>query len=97
MLTSLHGILLRQWECVYFGEATSNKVLPSVRSSTHRKNELEEQMLLNLSKKAWAAGLVLQNFQNHSNTNSKVVKELKALADRYDKVGILYSRDETVT
>jgi len=51
-----------------------------------RKNELEEQMLLNLSKKAWTAGLVLRNFQGHSSTNDKVVKELKALADRYDKV-----------
>ncbi|KAF5827299.1 26S proteasome non-ATPase regulatory subunit 14 [Dunaliella salina] len=51
-----------------------------------RKNELEEQMLLNLSKKAWAAGLCLQNFQSHSTSNDKVVKELKALADRYDKV-----------
>jgi hypothetical protein len=28
-----------------------------------RKNELEELMLLNLSKKAWGAGLVLQNFK----------------------------------
>ena len=51
-----------------------------------RENELEEQMLLNLSKKAWTAGLVLQNFQSHSSSNDKVVKELKALADRYDKV-----------
>lgn len=51
-----------------------------------RKNELEERMLLNLSKKAWAAGLVLQNFQTHHEGNEKVVKELKNLADRYDKV-----------
>ena len=43
-------------------------------------------MLLNRSKKAWTAGLVLQNFQSHSSSNDKVVKELKALADRYDKV-----------
>mmetsp|Transcript_13927 Transcript_13927/g.34320 ORF Transcript_13927/g.34320 Transcript_13927/m.34320 type:complete len:313 (-) Transcript_13927:268-1206(-) len=54
----------------------------------YRKNELEERMLLNLSKKAWAAGLVLQNFQQHHESNEKVVKELKGLADRYDKAVI---------
>lgn len=54
----------------------------------YRKNELEERMLLNLSKKAWAAGLVLQNFQTHHEGNEKVVKELKNLADRYDKAVI---------
>lgn len=51
----------------------------------YRKNELEEHMLLNLSKKAWTAGLVLGNFQSHSETNEKVVKELKTLSDRYDQ------------
>mmetsp|Transcript_15328 Transcript_15328/g.41456 ORF Transcript_15328/g.41456 Transcript_15328/m.41456 type:complete len:310 (+) Transcript_15328:126-1055(+) len=50
-----------------------------------RKNELEEQMLLNLSKRAWAAGLVLQNFHTHTDTTDKVVKEMKTLAERYDK------------
>ena len=44
-------------------------------------------MLLNLSKKSWTAGLTLTNFQQHNESNEKVVKELKALADRYDKVG----------
>jgi len=51
----------------------------------YRKNELEELMLLNLSKKAWTAGLTLRNFDHHTEDNEKVVKELKALADRYDK------------
>lgn len=51
----------------------------------YRKNELEEHMLLNLSKKAWTAGLVLDNFQSHSEANEKVVKELKSLAERYEK------------
>ncbi|KAJ9529701.1 26S proteasome regulatory subunit [Haematococcus lacustris] len=54
----------------------------------YRKNELEELMLLNLSKKAWAAGLLLQNFQAHAEQNEKVVKELKRLADRYDQAVI---------
>ena len=52
-----------------------------------RKNELEERMLLNLSKSSWTAGLTLTNFQQHNENNEKVVKELKSLADRYDKVG----------
>ena len=52
----------------------------------YRKNELEERMLLNLSKKSWTAGLTLTNFQHHNESNEKVVKELKSLADRYDKV-----------
>lgn len=54
--------------------------------SVNRKNELEESMLLNLSKRSWTAGLTLTNFQQHNESNEKVVKELKALADRYDKV-----------
>jgi 26S proteasome regulatory subunit N11 len=43
-------------------------------------------MLLNLSKKSWTAGLTLGNFEQHNESNEKVVKELKQLADRYDKV-----------
>jgi len=43
-------------------------------------------MLLNLSKKSWTAGLTLTDFQQHNESNEKVVKELKSLADRYDKV-----------
>ena len=43
-------------------------------------------MLLNLNKKTWTAGLTLQNFQTHNESNEKVVKELQSLADRYDKV-----------
>lgn len=54
----------------------------------YRKNELEESMLLNLSKRSWTAGLTLTNFQQHNESNEKVVKELKALADRYDKAVI---------
>jgi 26S proteasome regulatory subunit N11 len=38
----------------------------------YRKNELEERMLLNLSKKSWTSGLTLQNFQSHTEQNEKV-------------------------
>ncbi|EFJ43575.1 26S proteasome regulatory complex [Volvox carteri f. nagariensis] len=54
----------------------------------YRKNELEERMLLNLSKQGWTAGLRLADFSVHSDANEKVVKELKSLAERYDKAVI---------
>jgi 26S proteasome regulatory subunit N11 len=54
----------------------------------YRKNELEELMLLNLSKKTWTNGLSLQQFDSHTDNNEKIVKELKALTDRYDKAVI---------
>lgn len=54
----------------------------------YRKNELEELMLLNLSKKTWTNGLSLQQFDAHTDANEKIVKELKALTDRYDKAVI---------
>jgi len=51
----------------------------------YRKNELEEKMLLNLHKKTWTAGLVLDDFETHGQDNEKVLKELQALSERYDK------------
>lgn len=50
--------------------------------TSRRKNELEERMLLNLSKRGWTAGLRLADFAQHSAANEKVVKELKGLAER---------------
>ena len=35
----------------------------------YRKNELEQKMLLNLHKKNWTEGLVLENFESHSESN----------------------------
>ena len=49
----------------------------------YRKNELEERMLLNLSKRAWAAGLTLADYQAHHAGNAKLVDEMRALASRY--------------
>ncbi|KXZ46341.1 hypothetical protein GPECTOR_44g20 [Gonium pectorale] len=54
----------------------------------YRKNELEERMLLNLSKRGWTSGLRLADFAAHSDSNQKVVQELKGLAERYDKAVI---------
>lgn len=50
----------------------------------YRKNELEELMLLNLSKKTWTEGLLLQDFETHATANEKVVAEMKDLMTRYD-------------
>jgi 26S proteasome regulatory subunit N11 len=50
----------------------------------YRKNELEEHMLLNLSKKTWTDGLNLQDFSGHADSNETTVKELKSLASRYE-------------
>jgi hypothetical protein len=40
-----------------------------------RKNELEELMLLNLSKKTWTEGLLLQDFEAHASSNDKVRRQ----------------------
>lgn len=40
----------------------------------YRKNELEEQMLMNLHKKTWSDGLVLTKFEDHSKENETTVK-----------------------
>jgi len=51
----------------------------------YRKNQLEEKMLLNLHKKTWTAGLVLEDFESHATGNEKVLKELQSLSEKYDK------------
>ncbi|KAJ3092440.1 26S proteasome non-ATPase regulatory subunit 14 [Quaeritorhiza haematococci] len=51
----------------------------------YRKNELEQKMLLNLHKKTWTHGLVLQDFNEHSEQNEKAVKNMLALAEAYNK------------
>lgn len=40
----------------------------------YRKNELEEQMLMNLHKNTWSDGLVLSKFEDHAAENEKTVK-----------------------
>jgi 26S proteasome regulatory subunit N11 len=51
----------------------------------YRKNELEQKMLLNLHKKKWTDGLTLQKFDEHAQTNEKVVQEMLDLAKNYVK------------
>ncbi|CAM9852765.1 unnamed protein product, partial [Phaeothamnion confervicola] len=40
----------------------------------YRKNELEEQMLMNLHKKQWTDGLVMRRFEDHQAANEKTIE-----------------------
>ncbi|KAG2827090.1 26S proteasome non-ATPase regulatory subunit 14 [Phytophthora cactorum] len=51
----------------------------------YRKNELEEQMLMNLHKNTWSDGLVLTKFEDHSKENEETVKSMLALTEQYNK------------
>lgn len=50
-----------------------------------RKNELEQNMLLNLHKKTWTHGLKVNDWNEHSKANSKTVENLLSLAKEYNK------------
>jgi 26S proteasome regulatory subunit N11 len=53
----------------------------------YRKNELEEQMLMNLHKRSWTDGLSLERFEDHQLSNEQVVeKMLKLTKDYNDRV-----------
>ena len=49
------------------------------------------QMLLNLHKKSWIDGLMLEDYNSHCKTNETVVKEMLELAKNYNKVCGLHS------
>lgn len=53
---------------------------------SYRKNELEEQMLLNLHKKNWTDGLILSNFADQEQNNETTIKSLCDLAKNYLKM-----------
>jgi len=50
----------------------------------YRKNELEQMMLMNLHKKKWNEGFVVKKFDDHSNENERVLKEMLDLAKSYN-------------
>jgi 26S proteasome regulatory subunit N11 len=54
-------------------------------SINYRKNQLEEQMLLNLQKKAWMSGLTLRSFTDHSGRNASATKEIEDLSTLYEE------------
>merc|ERR1712137_193898 len=53
---------------------------------SYRKNELEEQMLLNLNKNKWTDGLSLLPFDKQEEENQKTIDNLLALAKVYQKM-----------
>jgi 26S proteasome regulatory subunit N11 len=50
----------------------------------YRKNELEEQMLMNLHKKNWTEGLLLEKFENHQQANQDIVEKMLKLSQEYN-------------
>jgi len=50
----------------------------------YRKNELEEQMLMNLHKKSWTDGLKTVRYEDHSASNEKTVKTMVKLSKDYN-------------
>jgi len=50
----------------------------------YRKNELEEQMLMNLHKKAWTDGLTTVRFEDHQSSNEGTLKSMVQLSKDYN-------------
>jgi len=48
-----------------------------------RKNDLEEQMLMNLNKKDWTSGLALQKFEEHQRQTTALLSEMGRLSKDY--------------
>jgi 26S proteasome regulatory subunit N11 len=53
---------------------------------SYRKNQLEEQMLLNLNKNKWTEGLTLQGFDQQETQNQETVENLLQLTKGYQKM-----------
>jgi 26S proteasome regulatory subunit N11 len=51
----------------------------------YRKNELEEQMLMNLHKNTWSDGLVLTPFEAHAAKNEEMVQNMLKLTQQYNE------------
>ena len=51
----------------------------------YRKNELEEQMLMNLHKRNWTNGLTLERFEDQSDSNANLVEKMLKLSKDYDE------------
>lgn len=51
----------------------------------YRKNELEEQMLMNLHKRNWTSGLSLEKFEDHQLSNEDVVEKMLNLTTDYNE------------
>ncbi|KAJ1741035.1 multicatalytic endopeptidase [Coemansia sp. RSA 989] len=51
----------------------------------YRKNQLEEKMLLNLNKKQWSHGMILNSFDGHCAGNRTAAAKMLKLAESYTK------------
>jgi 26S proteasome regulatory subunit N11 len=51
----------------------------------YRKNELEEQMLMNLNKRNWTAGLSVTRFEEHRKETEATVDRMLALSKNYNE------------
>ena len=51
----------------------------------YRKNELEQQMLLNVHKENWTGGLGLKDFATHAINNEAAAKDIVTLTEAYSK------------
>mmetsp|Transcript_27176 Transcript_27176/g.85511 ORF Transcript_27176/g.85511 Transcript_27176/m.85511 type:complete len:312 (-) Transcript_27176:174-1109(-) len=51
----------------------------------YRKNELEEQMLMNLHRRRWTEGLLLRSFDDVSDKNVKVLEKIVKLTTDYNQ------------
>lgn len=51
----------------------------------YRKNELEQQMLLNLDKKTWTHGLTLTDFTAHQRHNESAIQAMLQFTEAYNK------------
>ncbi|CAM9954862.1 unnamed protein product [Ascophyllum nodosum] len=50
----------------------------------YRKNDLEEQMLMNLHREQWTQGLVMKRFEDHQASNEKTVEAMLKLSKEYN-------------
>merc|ERR1719354_798743 len=50
----------------------------------YRKNELEEQMLMNLHKNNWTKGLTVESFEKHQMNNEELVQKMLNLTEEYN-------------
>ena len=48
-----------------------------------RKNDLEEQMLMNLHKKDWTAGMILQKYEDHQKYTASLLDDMTRLSKEY--------------
>lgn len=50
-----------------------------------RKNELEEQMLMNLHKKDWTTGLLMKRFEDHKKNTEAMLDDMARLSKDYNE------------